>query len=57
MDTVVQILSVRFFHMVGGQVYTFEDISGWLREAGSGVIRRKNILKAGGALITGTKYP
>jgi SAM-dependent methyltransferase len=57
MDTVVQILSVSFFHMLGGQVYTFEDISGWLREAGFGVIRRKNILKAGGALITGTKYP
>jgi hypothetical protein len=57
MDTVVQILSVSFFHMLGGQVYTFEDISGWLREAGFGVIRRKNILKAGGALISGTKHP
>jgi SAM-dependent methyltransferase len=56
MDTVVHILSVSFFHVLGGQVYTFEDISGWLREAGFRDIRRKNILKVGGALINGTKY-
>ena len=54
LDTVVQILSVSFFHLLGGQVYTFEDMSGWLHEAGFGNIRRKNILKAGSALISGS---
>jgi hypothetical protein len=57
MDTVVQILSGSFFHILGGQVYTFEEMSGWLREAGFGVIRRKNILKAGSALTGATEYP
>jgi hypothetical protein len=53
MDSVVQILSMSFFHLLGGQVYTFADISGWLREAGFSSVQRKNILKAGSALISG----
>lgn len=52
MDTVVQILSISFFHLLEGQVYTDQEISGWLRQAGFSNIRRKNILKAGSALIT-----
>jgi len=51
MNTVVQILSVSFFHLLEGQVYTFEEISGWLHGAGFSNIRRKNILKAGSTLI------
>ncbi len=54
MDSVIHILSMSFFHLLGGQVYTFEDISGWLQEAGFSSIQRKNILKAGSALISGT---
>ena len=54
-NAIVQILSLSFFHALGGQVYTFEDISGWLREAGFSNIRRKNIVKAGSALISGTR--
>lgn len=53
MDSVVQILSMSFFHLLGGQIYTFEEISGWLHEAGFSDIGRKNILKAGSALISG----
>lgn len=53
MDTVVQILSVSFFHALGGQVYTYQNISDWLREVGFSDIRCKNILKAGSALIRG----
>lgn len=53
MNTVVQILSVSFFHALGGQVYTYQNISGWLRQTGFTGIRRKNIVKAGSALISG----
>ncbi len=44
-NVIVQILSISFFHMLEGQVYAFEEISGWLREAGFSDIQRKNILK------------
>jgi hypothetical protein len=54
LNTTVQILSVSFFTLLGGQVYTYEDILGWLREAGFAEIRRKNVLQAGSALISGT---
>jgi hypothetical protein len=40
--------------MLGGQVYIYQDISGWLREAGFSNIQRKNILRAGNALMSGT---
>ena len=52
-DTIVQVLSTAYFHLLGGQVYTFEDMSSWLKQAGFGSIRRQNILKAGSAIISG----
>lgn len=56
-DTVVQILNASYFHLLGGQVYAFEEISGWLEQAGFGAIRRQKVLKAGSALISATALP
>ncbi len=54
MDGVTHILGMGYYHLLGGQVYTFEDIQGWLMAAGFGTIRRKSILQANSALIMGT---
>lgn len=53
MDGVTHILGMAYYHLLGGQVYTFEDIQGWLKAAGFGNIRRKAILQANSALIMG----
>lgn len=54
MDGVTHILGMAYYHLLGGQVYTFEDVQGWLMAAGFGTIRRKSILQANSALIIGT---
>ena len=52
----MEMLSLSYFHLLGGQIYTFEDIAGWLRAAGFGNPRRINLLKSPGtSLILGTK--
>ncbi|HMN29834.1 MAG TPA: methyltransferase, partial [Caldilineaceae bacterium] len=33
-ETIVQLLNVSFFHLLGGQVYPFAEIRTWLEEAG-----------------------
>lgn len=47
------ILSMTFYHVLGGRVYTYEDIHQWLQMAGYADLRRGNILKASSALISG----
>jgi ubiquinone/menaquinone biosynthesis C-methylase UbiE len=54
MDGVTHILGMAYYHLLGGQVYTYEDIQGWLTTAGFGDIRRKSILQANSALIMGS---
>jgi ubiquinone/menaquinone biosynthesis C-methylase UbiE len=54
MKTVGQILSASFFHLLGGQIYTYDEIVGWLQKAGFKAARRKNILKGGSTLIMAT---
>lgn len=52
---VAQILGMSYFHLLGGRVYSFEEISDWLAAAGFGSPRRKNLLKApGNSLIMAT---
>lgn len=53
-NTVSHILSMAYYHLIGGQVYTFENIRDWLEQAGYNDIRRKNILKASSAVISGS---
>ena len=54
MKTVGQILSASYFHLLGGQIYSYDEIASWLRAAGFKDMRRKNILKAGSTLILAT---
>jgi 2-polyprenyl-3-methyl-5-hydroxy-6-metoxy-1,4-benzoquinol methylase len=52
---VAQILGLSYFHLLGGQVYTFEEMAGWLQAAGFHYPRRRNLLKApGNSLIMAT---
>ncbi|MEZ4737274.1 MAG: methyltransferase [Caldilineaceae bacterium] len=53
-ETAVRILGLSFFHLLGGQAYTFAEIQDWLSRVGFGAIRRTNIAKAGSALVTGS---
>lgn len=53
-NMVSHILSVAYYHLLGGQVYSYEDIHGWLVDTGYTDIRKKTILKASSALISGT---
>ncbi|MCC7163819.1 MAG: methyltransferase [Anaerolineae bacterium] len=50
-ETFAQIFSMSFFLLVGGQAYTFEEMRGWLTQAGYGNIELKRSLKAGGLLL------
>lgn len=52
-EATVRILGLSFFHLLGGQTYAFEEIQGWLENVGLHDIQRKNIAKAGSALIMG----
>jgi predicted O-methyltransferase YrrM len=49
-------LGLSYFHLLGGQIYTYDEIAGWLTDAGVSGLRRINLLKAPGtSLIIGTK--
>ena len=53
-NAVSYILSVAYYHLVGGQVYTKDEITDWLTQAGFGDIQRKTIMKASSVLVIGT---
>ena len=53
--TVAHILSASYFHLLGGQIYTYDEISDWLRTVGFSQVARKNLLRAGSTLITAVK--
>ncbi len=49
-------LGLSYFHLLGGRIFSYEEISGWLGAAGFGEMRRVNLLRApGNSLILGTK--
>jgi SAM-dependent methyltransferase len=55
-DALAQLLGLGYFHLLGGQIYRFEEIAGWLTRAGFTQVRRINILRApGNSVILGTK--
>lgn len=50
------ILAFAYFHTLGGQVYRFSEINGWLQQAGFGQFRRLGLRNApGSSLIIGVK--
>jgi SAM-dependent methyltransferase len=50
-----QLLAVSYFHLLGGQVYSFNEVSSWLAAAGFTDTRRKNLLRTpGSSLIIAT---
>ena len=48
----LNLLSLSYFHLLGGQVHSFEDIRSWLGEAGFIEVERRNVMRAGSAVIT-----
>jgi hypothetical protein len=55
-QTMNQLLGISFYHLLGGTIYHYDDLAGWLRAAGCGQVRRINLLIApGSALVIGVK--
>lgn len=54
-ETIVRLLSLSFYHLLGGRVYSAAEIKGWLQDAGFAQVQRRNIPKAGSALLIGRK--
>ena len=54
-NVVSHILSMTYYNLLGGQVYTYDDIKAWLSETGFQEIRRKSILKASSILVSAVK--
>ncbi len=54
-DFGLRIYGLLFFHFLGGQNYSFLEISNWLKECGFKKIRRKNMFKSGFSIIEGWK--
>ena len=54
-NTATQMLSMAYYLLLGGQVYTDADIRDWLQQAGFSNTQRKNVLKASSALFMATK--
>lgn len=51
-----RLLGLAFFYTLGGQIYTFDQVAGWLTAAGFIRLRRINLLKSPGiSLVLGTK--
>ncbi|PKL19522.1 MAG: hypothetical protein CVV49_00355 [Spirochaetae bacterium HGW-Spirochaetae-5] len=52
-DLATRMYSLMFFHFLGGQNYSFKEISMWLKSAGFSQIKRKELYKSGFSLIIG----
>ncbi len=51
-----QLLGLSYFHLLGGQIYKFDEVVSWLRMAGFTKPQRKNLLKSSsGSLVVATK--
>jgi cyclopropane fatty-acyl-phospholipid synthase-like methyltransferase len=48
------ILGLSYYHLLGGQVYAYEQVESWFREAGYGDLQRINLRKVpGNSLVIG----
>ena len=55
-DALARMLGLSYFHLLGGQIFRYEEIVGWLMSAGFSNARRSHLLKApGNSLIVATK--
>lgn len=52
-DFVMRMYSLLYYHSLGGQNYSFIEISGWLRKAGCKKIKRINLKESGLSLVIG----
>ncbi|HEY0735228.1 MAG TPA: methyltransferase [Herpetosiphonaceae bacterium] len=51
-----QLLGLSYFHLLGGQIYSFDEVAAWLRSAGFTQPQRKNLLKSSsGSLLLAQK--
>jgi hypothetical protein len=49
------VLGLSYFHLLQGNLYAYDEVARWFREAGFTAVRRSNLLKAAGSsLIVGT---
>ena len=49
------ILGLSYYHLLGGQVYSYEQAKNWFQTAGFGNLKRINLRKVpGNSLIIGT---
>lgn len=53
--TVSHILSIAYYHLIGGQVYSAEELHQWLITAGFDNVQRHSIAKAGSILLCATR--
>jgi 2-polyprenyl-3-methyl-5-hydroxy-6-metoxy-1,4-benzoquinol methylase len=47
-QTVINILGLSYYHLLGGKVYTQEEVESWFQESGFGNIHRINLRKVPG---------
>ena len=53
---ITRIFGLNYFHLLGGQIYTFDEIARWLTSSGFTNPRRINLLRSPGvSLVMGTK--
>jgi ubiquinone/menaquinone biosynthesis C-methylase UbiE len=53
-NAIGKLLSLNYFHLLNGRVYAYNEIAGWVIDAGFSNVRRINLLKVpGNALIVG----
>jgi precorrin-6B methylase 2 len=51
-----RLLNLSYFHLIEGQTYTYQDVTGWLKKAGFVDPEQRNLLKApGNSLVIATK--
>jgi len=54
LDATARLLALSYYHMLGGRVYTFDEIAGWLEAAGFREVQRIDLIRVpGNALILG----
>jgi cyclopropane fatty-acyl-phospholipid synthase-like methyltransferase len=52
-DLAARMYSLMFFHFLGGQNYSFKEISMWLKSSGFPLVKRKELYKSGFSMIIG----
>jgi SAM-dependent methyltransferase len=55
-EAVAQILGLSFYHLLGGQIYPYAEVAGWLTDAGFTTPRRSDLRQApGSSLVQATR--